>query len=115
VQLLSVVDPPYHTAFYCLVSIFPFTVVASSLPRKVYVAVMPPPARPIARALQSDLPSQEFRDQFNHPAEVFSVLLILGGDVVARALAQLAGGRLTPVTFSFGIRCTEPVLASTDH
>ncbi|KAM0703946.1 hypothetical protein Q7P35_008952 [Cladosporium inversicolor] len=63
---------------------------------------MPPSARPVARALQPDLPSQEFRDQFHHPAEVFSVLLILGGDVVARALAQLAGGRLTPVTFSFG-------------
>ncbi|KAJ5338424.1 hypothetical protein N7452_005152 [Penicillium brevicompactum] len=44
----------------------------------------------------------EFRDQWVHPSDVFSVLLILGGDVVARALAQLAGGGLTPITFSFG-------------
>jgi hypothetical protein len=62
-----------------------------------------PPAQLTARAFQPGLPSQSFREQFNHPAEVFSVLLILGGDVVARALAQLAGGRLTPVTFSFGL------------
>lgn len=71
---------------------------------------MPPfsPALLIARAFQPDLPSKEFRDQFNHPQEVFSVLLILGGDVVARALAQLAGGPLTPVAFSFGISLIKP-------
>ncbi|XP_044721200.1 uncharacterized protein HRG_06197 [Hirsutella rhossiliensis] len=34
--------------------------------------------------------------------DVFSVLLILGGDVVATALAQLAGSGLAPATFSFG-------------
>ena len=38
---------------------------------------------------------------------MFSVLLLLGGDVVNRALAQLAGakgwkGRIVPVGFSFG-------------
>lgn len=47
--------------------------------------------------------SNEFRDQWVHPGDIFSVLLILGGDVVARALAQLADGGLTPFTFSFGI------------
>ncbi|CAI7617700.1 uncharacterized protein N7487_007237 [Penicillium crustosum] len=46
--------------------------------------------------------SNEFRDQYIHPGDIFSVLLILGGDVVARALAQLADGGLTPFTFSFG-------------
>ena len=45
----------------------------------------------------------EFRTQWMHPGDVFSVLLILGGDVITRALAQLAGGVLTPVTFSFGM------------
>ena len=35
----------------------------------------------------------------------FTILLLLGGDVVARALAQLAGGKLTPVAFSFGTVC----------
>ena len=43
-----------------------------------------------------------FRTQWEVPSDVFSVLLLLGGDVVARALAQLSGGWLTPVTFSYG-------------
>ena len=36
------------------------------------------------------------------PEDVFFILLILGGDVVERALAQLAGGRLAAPSFSFG-------------
>ncbi|CAO2647118.1 Nn.00g080400.m01.CDS01 [Neocucurbitaria sp. VM-36] len=39
---------------------------------------------------------------WSQPGDVFSVLLILGGDIVHRALAQLVGTRITPVTFSFG-------------
>jgi hypothetical protein len=39
---------------------------------------------------------------WSQPSDVFSVLLILGGDIVHRALAQLAGTSITPVTFSFG-------------
>ncbi len=54
--------------------------------------------------------SNAFREQWKRPGDVFSVLLILGGDVVNRALAQLAGTWLTPVTFSFGI-----YLVSNDH
>ncbi|EPS33116.1 hypothetical protein PDE_08078 [Penicillium oxalicum 114-2] len=46
--------------------------------------------------------SDEFKSQWLHPGDVFSVLLILGGEIIARALAQLAGSGLTPVTFSFG-------------
>ena len=53
-------------------------------------------------AFNLHLPSSEFKDQLTNPGDVFSVLLILGGDVVGRALAQLAGTGLTPVTFSFG-------------
>ncbi|KAH9988520.1 hypothetical protein F4779DRAFT_632271 [Xylariaceae sp. FL0662B] len=48
------------------------------------------------------VPSGEFRDQWVTPGDVFSVLLILGGDVVGRALAQIAGSGFTPVSFSFG-------------
>lgn len=47
-------------------------------------------------------PSREFWAQWKNPGDVFSVLLILGGDVVARALAQLVGSGITPVAFSFG-------------
>ncbi|KUI67864.1 hypothetical protein VM1G_02861 [Cytospora mali] len=55
-----------------------------------------------SRDLDPGLPSAQFRQQWTHPSDVFSVLLILGGDVVAHALAQLVGSRLTPVAFSFG-------------
>ena len=48
-------------------------------------------------------PSREFWAQWKNPGDVFSVLLILGGDVVGRALAQLTGSRFTPVAFSFGM------------
>lgn len=33
--------------------------------------------------------------------DVFSTLFIVGSDVIGRALARLAGGMLTPVTFRF--------------
>ncbi|KAL8346353.1 hypothetical protein RB598_000316 [Gaeumannomyces tritici] len=46
--------------------------------------------------------ANEIRTQWMMPSDVFSVLLILGGDVVGRALAQLAGSGLAPVAFSFG-------------
>jgi hypothetical protein len=54
------------------------------------------------RNFDPGLSSEEFSQQWAVPADVFSVLLLLGGDVVARALAQLAGSRITPVAFSFG-------------
>jgi hypothetical protein len=46
--------------------------------------------------------TQEFNDQWRNPNDVFSVLLIVGADVVNHAIAQLAGTWLTPVAFSFG-------------
>ncbi|KAI1099940.1 hypothetical protein F4804DRAFT_65179 [Jackrogersella minutella] len=42
------------------------------------------------------------RAQWTNPSDTFSVLLLLGGDVIGRALAQLTGSGLAPVTFSFG-------------
>jgi hypothetical protein len=56
----------------------------------------------LRRDFDPGLPSAEFSAQWTNPGDVFSVLLILGGDVVARALAQLAGSKVTPVAFSFG-------------
>ncbi|GIJ91899.1 hypothetical protein Asppvi_010874 [Aspergillus pseudoviridinutans] len=46
--------------------------------------------------------ADQLKTQWTTPSDVFSILLILGGDVVARALAMLAGGGFTPVAFSFG-------------
>ncbi|KAK2611643.1 hypothetical protein N8I77_004973 [Diaporthe amygdali] len=46
-----------------------------------------------------------FTNQFSNPAGVLSVLLLVGGDTVQKAVAQMTGGRhavFTPVVFSFG-------------
>jgi hypothetical protein len=40
--------------------------------------------------------------QWRNPADILSVLLLVGPDVVERAIAQLAGRAITPVAFSFG-------------
>ena len=63
---------------------------------------MPPFATLAKRAFEPDAAASSLSDQWRNPSDVFSVLLILGGDVIARALAQLAGSRFTPVAFSFG-------------
>ncbi|KAI1168897.1 hypothetical protein F5B18DRAFT_645762 [Nemania serpens] len=63
---------------------------------------MPPLLALVRRAFEPGRPSSALSSQWQNPSDVFSVLLILGGDVVARALAQLAGSRFTPVAFSFG-------------
>ncbi|KAL4947357.1 hypothetical protein BDW69DRAFT_178562 [Aspergillus filifer] len=44
-----------------------------------------------------------FRDEWSSPSNyAFTILLLIGGDLVNRALANLAGGLFTPVAFSFG-------------
>ncbi|KAH7303416.1 hypothetical protein B0I35DRAFT_446753 [Stachybotrys elegans] len=56
---------------------------------------------------------QEMRSQLIRPGDVFSLLLLIGGDTVQKAMAQLTGKsfrllnhgpeiRITPVAFSFG-------------
>ena len=42
------------------------------------------------------------RQQFEHPAEILGILLIIGGDIIQKAIAQLAGRSTAPVAFSFG-------------
>lgn len=51
--------------------------------------------------------TDELRTQWMNPGDIFSLLLIVGGDVVQKAAARLAGVRifgvhLSPVAFSFG-------------
>lgn len=46
--------------------------------------------------------SHSLSSQWKDPSDVFSVLLILGGDVIRMALVALSGGVITPVAFSFG-------------
>lgn len=49
-----------------------------------------------------DEAATEFATQFRSPAEILAVLLIIGGDIVQKAIAQLSGGWITPISFSFG-------------
>lgn len=46
--------------------------------------------------------SSRLASQWQNPSDVLTVLLIIGGDVVQKALAQLSGGYFVPVAFSFG-------------
>ncbi|KIY53631.1 hypothetical protein FISHEDRAFT_63306 [Fistulina hepatica ATCC 64428] len=40
--------------------------------------------------------------QWRSPNDVLSVVMLIGGDIIQRAIAQLAGPHLVPVAFSFG-------------
>ena len=67
----------------------------------------PVPGRPF----DAGVPATWFRDEWKSPSNyAFTILLLLGGDVVARALAQLAGSRLNPVAFSFDMPTEPPLL-----
>ncbi len=57
----------------------------------------------IRRNFDTGDPSNELWTQWKKPGDVFSVLLVLGSDVIAHALAQLVGSGITPVAFSFGV------------
>lgn len=46
--------------------------------------------------------TNEFRTQWTQPSDTFSVLLIVGGDVIQLTLANLTGAIVTPIAFSFG-------------
>ena len=57
--------------------------------------------------------SDWLRTQWSNPHDIFTILLIIGGDIVQKAIAQLTAGpvpRLTPVSFSFGwVHINSPV------
>ena len=66
-----------------------------------------------ARAILDSLTDvdSEIRSQWSNPGDIFSLLLLIGGDIIQKALGQLAGSQLsianfhiplTPVAFSFG-------------
>jgi hypothetical protein len=49
-----------------------------------------------------DYEAQVFRRQWSNPNDILSLLLLLGPNIVQRAIAQLSGNSVTPVAFSFG-------------
>lgn len=58
------------------------------------------PAKLLARTVTS---SSDVKAQWTNPSNILDLLLLVGGDVVRVALAQLSGSNwLTPVPFSFG-------------
>lgn len=60
------------------------------------------PASPVALEVMAAAAINEFRTQWTRPSDTFSVLLIVGGDVIQLTLANLTGGIVTPIAFSFG-------------
>jgi hypothetical protein len=46
--------------------------------------------------------SDSLAAQWRNPSDVLSVLLLLGPEIVQKAIAQLTGRIVTPVAFSFG-------------
>jgi hypothetical protein len=70
---------------------------------------MPPPPSAISHAIKILVrASAQTKDllaiQWHNPTNITSVLSVIGGDVIMKALAQLAGGTsvIVPVAFSFG-------------
>ncbi|CAG8391465.1 unnamed protein product [Penicillium salamii] len=69
---------------------------------------MPPTSSHIfqnARSININNPSTTadyFAAQWINPGDIFSILLLLGPEVIQQAVAQLAGRQITPVAFSFG-------------
>lgn len=47
-------------------------------------------------------PASLLAAQWSNPSDTLSVLLLLGADVVQRAVAEQSGRSITPVAFSFG-------------
>ncbi|KAL2069974.1 hypothetical protein VTL71DRAFT_14654 [Oculimacula yallundae] len=59
----------------------------------------------LRRSFNTTFPNDELSNQWVNPSDIFTALLILGGDggeMVAKAVAQLSGRGLVPVAFSIG-------------
>ncbi|KAK0482462.1 hypothetical protein IW261DRAFT_1550340 [Armillaria novae-zelandiae] len=52
--------------------------------------------------MQRDSISRMIQGTWQNPSDTLSILLIIGGDVVLKALPQLTGHPFTPIAFSFG-------------
>ena len=57
----------------------------------------------LRRVLNNQDIDQQIHSQWTGPGDILSLLLLVGGDIIQRAIAQQAGSSLpTPVVFSFG-------------
>lgn len=46
--------------------------------------------------------AQDLTGQWRSPGDIFSLLLLVGGDIIQKALAQFSMRKFRPVAFSFG-------------
>lgn len=90
--------------FIILLVLSPFLLSTSVSARQARVRAEPlPSSSQDSTATESTGPKSVLRRQFENPSETLSVLLLIGGDIVQRAIAQLVGGHtITPAAFSFG-------------
>ncbi|KAI0750379.1 hypothetical protein C8Q74DRAFT_364577 [Fomes fomentarius] len=98
---------------------------AQTLYSRCVLCTMPPilgtTPPPSADFLEANSSTAHFlaamREQWRNPSDILSILMIVGGDIVQRAVAQLAGsgpGPFAPVAFSFGwVAYSISMLAST--
>ncbi|KAL1640173.1 hypothetical protein SLS58_007124 [Diplodia intermedia] len=59
-------------------------------------------AQTAAQQLQKRSAASQFRNQWGNPSDIFSLLLIIGPEIIKAALSQQAGCIFTPAVFSFG-------------
>ncbi|KAK0105247.1 hypothetical protein ONS95_004364 [Cadophora gregata] len=67
-----------------------------------FVSCSPTPSTTPTTTSKRDGASHQFKAQFRNPSEIFSVLLLIGGDTIQKAVAQMTGRKVTLVAFSFG-------------
>jgi hypothetical protein len=46
--------------------------------------------------------ANDFKAQWQNPSDIFSLLLLVGGDIIQKAMAQFNDRRFRPIAFSFG-------------
>lgn len=57
---------------------------------------------PASAAFTDGSPAPDIKAQFTNPSDILSVLMVIGGDIVQKALAQVTGHGSSSVCFSFG-------------
>ncbi|THU81968.1 hypothetical protein K435DRAFT_464847 [Dendrothele bispora CBS 962.96] len=90
---------PMHPACHWSFSAF----FLSHIPTCIRAVALPTPQSLSNPHLSTrDVVSNALRSTWRNPTDTLDILLIIGGDIVHQALAQLSGRTLTPVAFSFG-------------
>lgn len=76
-------------------------ILLSQAPYPSEAPTLPVPGIAVAEE-QWQATSHRLASQWRNPNDVLTILMIIGGDIVQKALAQLSGGNWAPVAFSFG-------------